>query len=561
MHGVPCFGATTDVLIVGGGPVGSALAIELAMRGVDCVVIEQRDVSVSERGNIRARGVSMLSMEHLRRWGIADQMRTMTAVPQEWPRQMVVKNSLIGDEILRFVRDASVDWRNVAAEPGLSIPQHRFAAGLQNRAASLGARVHTGVSCSSIKQYPGCVKASVTHLASGASSVLEAAYVVGCDGPHSLVRKAAEITRTESVPLGQNLSVSLYFPHAFEQLGIEPSANFTIFDGTMNTLFCPYQADEWGYAIGPVPLDFDLSALDLEQETRRRIGCDADFELLWSSPYPVQQRVADTYRAGRLFIAGDAAHLFPPYLGQNMNTGLDDAVNLGWKLAAVLDGWGGDVLLDSYSDERRPIGWRNSYASVETSQILARGQAFLAREGIASGDSPAAVRSRQRLGERLYDICYQEWNTSGVVLDQRYTSSVIADDRSVPPIYDGARYQAFAKPGHRAPHFQLEAGGPLLDVLGPGFTLLNFGTNEGALEGLAKAAADAGVPLKVVAVNDSETGALYGARLVLVRTDQHVAWRGESSPVDPKEVIDHVRGATRPSTRPARTWRSSFSNR
>src|ERR1700722_17617296 len=111
MHGVPCFGATTDVLIVGGGPVGSALAIELAMRGVDCVVIEQRDVSVSERGNIRARGVSMLSMEHLRRWGIADQMRTMTAVPQEWPRQMVVKNSLIGDEILRFVRDASVDWR------------------------------------------------------------------------------------------------------------------------------------------------------------------------------------------------------------------------------------------------------------------------------------------------------------------------------------------------------------------------------------------------------------------------------------------------------------------
>jgi 2-polyprenyl-6-methoxyphenol hydroxylase-like FAD-dependent oxidoreductase len=476
MHGVPCFGATTDVLIVGGGPVGSALAIELAMRGVDCVVIEQRDVSVPERGNIRARGVSMLSMEHLRRWGIADQMRTMTAVPQEWPRQMVVKNSLIGDEILRFVRDASVDWRNVAAEPGLSIPQHRFAAGLQNRAASLGARVHTGVSCSSIKQYPGCVKASVTHLASGASSVLEAAYVVGCDGPHSLVRKAAEITRTESVPLGQNLSVSLYFPHAFEQLGIEPSANFTIFDGTMNTLFCPYQADEWGYAIGPVPLDFDLSALDLEQETRRRIGCDADFELLWSSPYPVQQRVADTYRAGRLFIAGDAAHLFPPYLGQNMNTGLDDAVNLGWKLAAVLDGWGGDVLLDSYSDERRPIGWRNSYASVETSQILARGQAFLAREGIASGDSPAAVRSRQRLGERLYDICYQEWNTSGVVLDQRYTSSVIADDRSVPPIYSLSGVRQARSPGTS---FSARSGRPVARCTGARLYVAQFRNERG----------------------------------------------------------------------------------
>jgi 2-polyprenyl-6-methoxyphenol hydroxylase-like FAD-dependent oxidoreductase len=540
---LPSPGTTTDVLIVGGGPVGSALAIELAMRGVDCVVVEQRDVSVPERGNIRSRGVSMRSMEHLRRWGIAEQARTMVTVPPQWPRHVVVKTSLVGDEILRFERDASVDWRDVAAEPGLGIPQHRFAGALQDRAASLGARVCVGVRCASITPSPGSVKATVTHMESGTSSELEASYVVGCDGAHSLVREVAGITRTESVPLGQNLSVSLYFPHAFEQLGIEPSANFTIFTGAMNTLFCPYQEDEWGYAIGPVPLDFDLSGLDLEQETRRRIGRSADFELLWNSPYPVQQRVADTYRAGRLFIAGDAAHLFPPYLGQNMNTGLDDAVNLGWKLAAVLDGWGGNVLLDSYSEERRPIGWRNSYASVETSQILARGQAFLAREGIATGDSPVAVHSRQRLGERLYDLCYQEWNTSGVVLDQRYTSSVIAKDDSVPPIYDGARYQPSAKPGHRAPHFQVGPGVPLLDVLGPGFTLLDLGAGKAATEGLTKAAADKGVPLELVATDEPQAAALYGAPLVLVRTDQHVAWRGERPPVDPKRLIDQVRGA------------------
>jgi 2-polyprenyl-6-methoxyphenol hydroxylase-like FAD-dependent oxidoreductase len=225
---------------------------------------------------------------------------------------MVVKTSLVGDEILRFDRDASVDWRDVAAEPGLSVPQHRFAVGLQHRAASLGARVYVGARCTSILESAGSVMATLTDPAGGASSVMEATYLVGCDGAHSLVRQVAGIARTESVPLGQNLSVSLYLPHAFDQLGIEPSANFTIFDGTMNTLFCPYQADEWGYAIGPVPLDFDLSALDLEEETRRRIGRSADFELLWSSPYPIQQRVADTYRAGRLFIAGDAAHLFPP---------------------------------------------------------------------------------------------------------------------------------------------------------------------------------------------------------------------------------------------------------
>jgi hypothetical protein len=226
-----------------------------------------------------------------------------------------------------------------------------------------------------------------------------------------------------------------------------------------------------------------------------------------------------------------------------MNTGIDDAVNLGWKMAAVLEGWGGEALLGSYGDERRPIGWRNSYASVETSQILARGQAFLAREGIATGNSPDAVRSRQRVGDRLYDICYQEWNTSGVVLDQRYRSSVIADDGSVPPIYDGARYQPFAKPGHRAPHFRLEGGKPLLDVIGPGFTLLDFGAGEGATEGLSKAAADAGAPLKVVAVHDSRAAEVYGAPLALVRTDQHIAWRGELPPTDPKSLIDQVRGA------------------
>jgi FAD binding domain len=362
---LPPNGTTTDVLVVGGGPVGSALAIELSMRGVDCVLVEQRDVSVPERGNIRARGVSMLSMEHLRR-------------------------------------------------------------------------------------------ATISDLSGGANVVVEAAFVVGCEGPHSLVRQVAGITRTESVPLGQNLGVSLYFPHAFDQLGIEPSANFTIFDGTMNTLFCPYQEDEWGYAIGPVPVDFDLSGLDLATETRRRIGRDASFELLWSSPYPIQQRVADTYRAGRLFIAGDAAHLFPPYLGQNMNTGLDDA---------------------------------------------------------------------------------------GVVLDQRYRSSVIAADGSLPPIYDGARYQPYAKPGHRAPHFYLDTGSPLLDALGPGLTLLDFGAHEGGYEGLTKATADVGAPLKVVPVREPRASALYDKKLVLVRCDQHVAWRGDAQPADPRALIDQVRGA------------------
>ncbi len=551
--------SSTDVLIVGGGPVGASLAIELAWRGVRSVVVEQRDVSQPERGNIRARGVSLRSMEHLRRWGIADRLRREVTVPPEWPSQMIVKTSLVGEEILRFDRDASVDWREVAPEPGLGIPQYRFSAGLHERAVELGVTLLTGWRCSRLADTGTEVRAELVELATGQSRVIEARYAVGCDGPHSLVRETAGITRTESVPLGKNLSVSLWFPDAFEQLGIEPNANFTIFDGRLVTLFCPYQADEWGYAIGPVPMDFDFSELDLVRETTARIGREAHFELLWSSSYPVQQRVADTYRAGRLFIAGDAAHLFPPYLGQNMNTGIDDAVNLGWKLAAVLAGWGGPELLDSYSAERQPIGWRNSGASVEISQVLARGQALLNREGLPSGDTDEAGRGRLALGRRLYDVCYPEWNTSGVVLDQRYQSSVIVDDGSVAPVYDGGRYQPFAKPGHRAPHVVLAGGTPLLDALGPGLTLLDLnggdlsgpGPSDGDLGGeqpgratepLAKAAADVGVPLEILTVGDPVVRDLYGARLVLVRPDQHVAWRGEALPTDAGALVDRVRG-------------------
>lgn len=540
-----------DVLVVGGGPVGSSLGIELGRRGVVTVVAERYTHAHRERGNIRGRGLSMRCMEHLRRWGIAEAARALSTLPAEWPREVSVVTALTGHELIRLSRNAYVPAADLAAEPGLSLPQHLLTTLLQRAAQDLGTRVWAGWQVVRLAQDDDGVTARLLDVPTGRTRIVRARYAVGADGGRSLVRQVAGIEREESEPIGKNLSVSLHFPDAFEQLRISPNANYMLFTEEINTLFCPYNAQEWGYAIGPVPMDFDWTTLDLDQETRRRIGRDADFEVLWSSPYPVQKRVARAYRAGRLFLAGDAAHLFPPYLGQNMNTGIDDAVNLGWKLAAVVQGWGGQTLLDSYSAERRPIGWCNASASVGTAQVMVRARDYLAAHGIPRGDDPASERRRRELGERIYAITHREWNTSGIVLDQRYDRSpVVVPDGGAEPEWDPTRYAPDSRPGHRAPHVPLPDGRALYDLLGPEFTLLDLGPDHTADRGvgedaevIAKAAASAGVPVDVVRPGVPAVRAAYGHRLVLVRPDQHVAWRGNAAPPDVRAILDTVRGA------------------
>jgi 2-polyprenyl-6-methoxyphenol hydroxylase-like FAD-dependent oxidoreductase len=532
-----------DVLVVGGGPVGSSLGIELGRRGVATLVAERYTHTHRERGNIRGRGLSMRSMEHLRRWGIAEAARALSTLPAQWPREVSVVTALTEHELIRLSRNAYVASADLAAEAGHSLPQHLLTTLLQRTARDLGTQVWPGWQVVRLAQDGDGVTARLLEVPTGRTRIVRARYAVGADGGHSLVRQVAGIDREESEPIGKNLSVSLHFPDAFEQLGITPNANYMLFTEEINTLFCPYNAQEWGYAIGPEPLDFDWGTLDLVEETRRRIGRDADFEVLWSSPYPIQKRVARTYSAGRLF---------PPYLGQNMNTGIDDAVNLGWKLAAVVQGWGGQTLLDSYSAERRPIGWRNASASVATAQVMMQARDYLAAQGIPRGDDPASEQRRRELGEQVYAITHREWNTFGIVLDQRYDRSpVVVPDGSPEPGWDAVGYVPDSRPGHRAPHVPLPDGRALYDLLGLDFTLLDLGSDDAGDRGgedaelITKAAALAGVPVDVVRPCAPAVRAAYGHRLVLVRPDQHVAWRGSAAPRDLRAVLDTIRGTGR----------------
>ena len=231
-----------------------------------------------------------------------------------------------------------------------------------------------------------------------------------------------------------------------------------------------------------------------------------------------------------------------------MNSGFDDAVNLGWKLAAELQGWGGEGLLDSYTAERRPIALRNATEATRN----ARQFALAAKEvggsmswEVLNATGPDAEARRREYSEQLYQTTFRNWMNDGIVLDQRYQQSpVIVDDGSAEPEWDPARYTPFAKPGHRAPHARTADGNSLYNSFGLGYTLLAFEhAKDRGVEGIVEAAGARHMALTVLRLDDHSIAELYDDPLVLVRPDQHVAWRGAKAPEDPSALVDILRGA------------------
>jgi hypothetical protein len=261
------------------------------------------------------------------------------------------------------------------------------------------------------------------------------------------------------------------------------------------------------------------------------------FELQHVAPWTVHNALAERYRQGGVFLLGDAAHLQSPSGGYGMNGGVGDAVNFGWKLAAVLQGWGGEDLLDTYEIERRQFHVRaleESIRNAEDNELLTPGL----EDPI---DGPTL---RQTLAERIQRTKPKNFQSLGVSLGYRYsTSPVILPDGTPPTPYETSRYIPTAQPGHRAPHTWLPDGTALFDHFGQGFTLLRLGSSEADCSSLERAACKRGVPLTVLRRSEPELRELYQAGLVLIRPDQHVGWRSDTEPENPTAVIDIVRGA------------------
>ena len=386
------------------------------------------------------------------------------------------------------------------------------------------------------------VTAVLRDAESGREETVTADYLIGCDGAESAVRDALGIAMSGSPALSFNLNIFFVSDSLLKTHDKGNSWVNWIYgpEGLWGNLVAVDGKRLWRLSLIGLPPDTDPATYDFAGRVRRAIGRDFDFEIVSVLPWLRRQLVADRYRAGRVFLAGDSVHVMSPTGGLGMNTGLCDAVDLAWKLAAVTAGWGGPDLLDTYEAERRPVALNNvSQATSNFSKLrdVPFGPAIVE-------DSPEGEALRAQARETILGGDYdREYIQEGTVLGFAYdTSPIVWPDGSPPPPRDSRVYRPTARPGHRAPHGWLAPGRSILDLFGDRFVLLRF--DDGADgDGIAAAAQARGVPLALHDIRDPTLARLYEQKLVLVRPDGHVAWRGAAPPDDALHLIDVVRGA------------------
>jgi 2-polyprenyl-6-methoxyphenol hydroxylase-like FAD-dependent oxidoreductase len=534
----------TPVLIVGAGPVGLALAGELGWRGVPCTLIEKTDGSIEQP---KMDIVGPRTMEFCRRWGIADWVRD-APYPGDYPQDCVYVTGLNDYELGRepFPGRAQEKCPPQSPQKRERVPQDMFDPILQRFVRGFPhVRLCYRSELVSFAETANGVTAQLRDAASGEIRELAADYLVGTDGGASLVRECTGITMSGNPALTYTTNV-MFRCADFPSLHDKGKAYRFIFigpEGTWLTIVAINGGDRFRMSIVGSADKVNHSESDIREALRRAVGRDFDYEILSVMRWVRRELVADSYGTDRVFIAGDAAHLMSPTGGFGMNTGIQDAVDLGWKLAAVIGGWAGSDLLRSYEIERRPVAVRNvTEASSNLGRMLSTRQRLPPPEIFQAGH--AADAARADYGRWFTETMRHEWFTVGFHLGYRYDGSptVVPDGTPAPPLPTSSYVQT-ARPGARAPHAWLPDGRSTLDLFGRGFVLLRLGPDAPDGNSIATAAREAGVPLDVVALDLPQVSELYQSRLVLVRPDGHVAWRADALPEDARDLIEVVRGA------------------
>ena len=536
--------AHTPVLIVGAGPVGLALAGDLGWRGISCTVVEQTDGRI-EQPKMDLIGVR--TMEFCRRWGIADWVRD-APYPGDYPQDCIFLTGLNGYELgrERFPGRAFEVCPPQSPQKRERVPQDMFDPILRRFASSfdcVNLRYQTALVSYEVR--PEGVTATLRDVATGATRTLTTDYLVGSDGGTSQVREAAGIAMRGTQALTYTTNV-LFRCADFPSLHRMGKAYRFIFigpEGTWLTIVAIDGGERFRMSIVGTPDKVNHSEADIRAALTRAMGRDFGYEILSVMRWVRRELVAEHYGQGRVFIAGDAAHLMSPTGALGMNTGIQDAVDLGWKLEAVLRGWGGAHLLQSYERERQPVALRNVRASTENlGRMLATRDRRPPPQMFEEGPQADAIRTEY--GAWFTEMMRHEWFMNGFHLGYRYDDSpIVWPDGTPPPPLETSTYTQTARPGARAPHVTLTDGRSTLDLFGRGFTLLRLGANPPRADGLVQAAGQARVPLQEVALEQSEILKAYERALVLVRPDGHVAFRADAEPRDPRAVIDAVRGA------------------
>ncbi|KNB53631.1 FAD-dependent monooxygenase [Streptomyces caatingaensis] len=522
----------TDVLIVGAGPVGLALALDLRYRGVPFLLLDEGDGRV---GHPKVGTVGPRSMELFRRWGVAGEIRA-AGWPGDHPLDIAWATAVGGHEIHRLPMGTAASrpappW---TPEPEQVCPQHWL---IPLLVRELGTRpagpLLPGHRLERFVQDDDGVTVSATRLADGAALTLRAGWLVGCDGAFSPVRKALGIPAPARHRTRTFRNILFRAPELGGLLG--PRRALVHFLTRPPALRYPLRSMD-GRALYRLTVTAEAQRHeDAMTLLRTAVAPDTPLELVSEHVWHLTHRVADRYRAGRVLLAGDAAHTLSPSGGFGMNTGICDAADLGWKLAAELAGWAGPALLDGYTAERRPVAERSlAEAHTHLRRTLDR---ELPEEILR--DDAAGARARAALAERLErEGVGAEFDAPDTHFGFRYASPLIVSD----PDGDDGDWRSRALPGARAPHAPLGDGTSTLDLFGPAFRLLCF-ADPAPLAPVARAFAGRGVPLLVTRCPDRAAARLYGRPYVLVRPDGHVAWRGTRPPLDPLLLADTVRGA------------------
>jgi 2-polyprenyl-6-methoxyphenol hydroxylase-like FAD-dependent oxidoreductase len=529
------------VLVVGAGPVGLALAGDLGWRGRRCVVVEQSDGSIYQP---RMDLVGVRTMEFCRRWGIVDAVEH-SPYPRDYPQDNVYLTSLIGWELGREKMPTMGEEKPLPQSPQHRerCPQNMFDPILKQFAQSFPSvtlRYRTRL-VDFVDDKDG-VTATLEDLERGGRETIRAAYLVGCDGASSGIREKLGIAMLGKPALTYTTNIIFRCPNlvslhdkgkAYRHIFIGP-------EGTWATIVAINGADQWRMSIIGGAERKELSKADIDAAIRRAVGRDFDYEILTVLPWTRRELVAEHYGKGRVFLAGDSVHAMSPTGGFGMNTGIQDAVDLSWKLDAMLAGWGGPHLLASYEIERRPVGVRNVAQATEN---LGR---MRSPEGgdVLFADTSEGAKARATVGRNFSEAMRHEWYTVGIHLGYRYDDSPICwSDGTNPPPLEVMTYTQTARPGARAPHVWLKDGRSTLDLFGRGFVLMRIGAVAQATDALLAAASRAGVPMAAVTLDEPEVARAYDRRLVLVRPDGHVAWRDDAPPAEPSRLIDCIRGA------------------